>query len=287
MKLTRLSSNQYDNHIVQKLLIFVGFFLSSLFLVQSSYAVSTPVINEFLAHPGTGNKEWVEIYNTDTTIDLSKYWLDDDTSFTSDSGSSAKKSLSTILKGKDVLHWYVELSSILNNTGDYVVLFDPSGNIVDQYQYTDDPGEDIAMGRSPDGTGQFFVLQDTTQGDVNSSPVPTPTPTSQPTSTPTNAPTSANSPTPTRTPTPTPTKIPPSPTKKSPVTPTGASKEADVKEVLGTQSAKEELTSPTPSDKKTPTKQNNAFAGVYLIIAAFLLLACGILIFLKSRKLNE
>ncbi|MDO8503384.1 MAG: hypothetical protein Q7S60_01710 [bacterium] len=59
------------------------------FFSSTSSAFALPQINEFLAHPTTGD-EWVEFYNPDN-VDLSDYWLDDDLNFASDSGSSAKK----------------------------------------------------------------------------------------------------------------------------------------------------------------------------------------------------
>lgn len=163
---------------------------------QKVFAENKIVINEFMAHPGTGNNEWVEIYNPDGA-DISNYWIDDDTDFGSDSGSSSKKSLSSINKDNQK-YQYIELSSVLNNTGDLVVLFDAGGNIVDQYEYTDDPGQDVVIGRSPDGTGQFQKLSSSTRGQPNSTAAPAPTPTSQPTPTPTRSPTPSKTPTPGR-----------------------------------------------------------------------------------------
>jgi outer membrane biosynthesis protein TonB len=109
---------------------------------------------------------------------------------------------------------------MLNNSGDFVVLFSPEGVIVDQYQYNQDPGVDISIGRSPDKTGDFKLLQSLTKGDANSDPIPTPTPTPtpQPTATPTPGPTSTPAPAPTSTPTPTP-KPTATPTPKPTSTP--------------------------------------------------------------------
>ena len=265
------------------------FFILILFVPQYSYANSSVEINEFLAHPTTGNKEWVEIYNP-ISADLTKYWIDDDLDFVSDSGSSAKKSLATIKSGKDATHSYIELSSMLNNSGDYVVLFDATGNIVDQYQYTDDPGEDVVIGRSPDGSGQFFALQDQTLGDVNSIPVPTVTPTSAPTSIPTKTPTPTTAP-PTKEPTifkmPT-SKITLIPTKKPMTIPNKlASIGGSLKDVLGTQSAK---VSSASSKQKKEVINENKFQNwlTYVLISAggLLFIGCGILIYWRKR-VNE
>ena len=148
-----------------------------LFLARPVFA--SVVINEFMAHPSSGNSEWVEFYNPDS-LDLTSYFIDDDTSFSSDSGSSTKKSLSATTSSST--YPTIDLSSILNNSGDFVVLFDNSGNIIDQYQYTSDPGTDIAFGRSPDG-GNFTTLSSSSKGLTNSggtspSPSPSPSPTS-------------------------------------------------------------------------------------------------------------
>lgn len=153
-------------------MIWVIALLAFLLLVKPVLAAT--FINEFLAHPGSGSSEWVEFYNPDN-LNLSSYWLDDDTSFTSDSGSSSKKSLSSINTG---IYPYIELSSMLNNSGDYIVLFSSDGTIIDQYQYTIDPGTDIIIGRSPDG-GSFVTLSTASKGSTNgSATTPSPSPTS-------------------------------------------------------------------------------------------------------------
>ncbi len=175
------------------------------------------VINEFV--PDT-SPEWVEFYNASDSAEFIKsYWLDDDVDFTNDGGSSAKKILSD-LSISNPSYPYIETNSFLNNSGDYVVLFDQLGNIVDQYQYTVNPGDDISIGRSPDKSGGFTILTSSTKGLPNSESQPTPTPTPEPeeeseeestsatpipTSTPIPISTPTKKPTPTKTPTPTPT----------------------------------------------------------------------------------
>lgn len=264
--------------------ILVLLFFPLMFPFQKAFAINNVFINEFVAHPSTGNKEWVEFYNPDG-ISISNYWIDDDTDFVSDSGSSTKKSLSTLINSNP-LRPYIELSSMLNNDGDHVVLFDNLGNILDQYEYVSDPGEDTAIGRSPDGTGQIQILAEATKGNNNSGPVPTPTPTPSPAPTPTKEP----APTPTKIPTatPTPTKSPtPSPTKSITKTPTpknSASASADPTSVLGisTKSADKKQT----QAKKTPTNQS-IIPLIAIMAGSVLLLACAILVYLKIDKNND
>lgn len=155
------------------------------------------VINEFVPN---SSQEWVEFYNASSSAEyLKSYFIDDDLNFDSDSGSTAKKSLSSLVTGS-LSYPYLEFTSMLNNGGDYVVLFDSTGNIVDQYQYTADPGDNISIGRSPDDTGGFATLISTTKGSANSEPIPTPTSTAVPT--PTLVPSSPPTQTPSTTPTP-------------------------------------------------------------------------------------
>lgn len=150
----------------------------SFFIFTSSVSAANVVINEFLANPTTPAKEWVEFYNPDN-VDLTNYWLDDDISFIDDSGNSPKKSLSS-LNTSNITYPYLEFSSFLNNSGDYVVLFSSDGSLIDQYQYTSNPGKDVSTGRSPDGTGDWVILSSPTPGAPNSQQVSSPTPTSSP-----------------------------------------------------------------------------------------------------------
>lgn len=155
------------------------------FLNPTQVLASSIQINEFLAHPSTGNNEWVEFYNP-SEENMSSYYLDDDTSFTDDSGSSSKKSLSSI-NTTNPKYPYLEFSSFLNNDGDRVVLFSSDGTIIDQYQYTSDPSTDKSIGRNPDGSN-WTNLATSSKGNSNggstSTPTPTPTPTTSPTSSP-------------------------------------------------------------------------------------------------------
>src|SRR3989344_3172619 len=99
---------------VLSLLLFLSFGNIS----PRALAGENPTINEFLAHPSSGNKEWVEFYNPDN-IDLSAYYLDDDLDFANDSGSSTKKSLSSI-GSSDTAYQTFDFESFLNNSGDFI-----------------------------------------------------------------------------------------------------------------------------------------------------------------------
>lgn len=220
-----------------------------------------------------------------------------------------KKQLSAI-QGSDTDFPYIDLtSSMFNNDGDMVVLFDANGNILDQYTYTKDPGENISFGRNPDGTGEFAILSNTTQGQQNAS--------IQPTSTlsPTKAPTPTHTPTPSRTPTPSHTPTPkktdtPTPTSKTKITPIPTSSqsvpsnknttsldptlEADLS-LSASDSSQEAILAASISSKPTPTvklkvlvksatKKINYLPFIFSCIGGVCLLLCGILVYRKVRS---
>jgi hypothetical protein len=286
--------------IRNKLIFLFLIIIVSSFFPSIAHAENKVVINEFLAHPETGSKEWVEFYNPDK-IDLSSFYFDDDNSFTDDTGNSDKKSLNSLIASNSA-YPYIELNSFLNNGGDHVVLFDSTGSIIDQYEYAHDPGIDISIGRSPDATGEFQILASATQGQPNS--VPQPTPTDVPTSTPTPSNTPIP-PTPTKTPTPTLTQKTQTPTKtptpKPTITPSPTPKPGSVSpkitvrlgptSVLGqsTNSATIKPTSPKPKPKiLVQSASDTKFPFLIVsITGSILFIACAILIFLKIRKSKE
>lgn len=285
----------------------VLFSVYALLSPKDSFA-SNLKINEVVIHPSSGNKEWVEFYNPDK-IDISSYWIDDDTDFTNDSGNSSKKSLQGI-QGSDTQYPYFEVSSMFNNDGDHVVLFGSDGAIVDQYEYSKDPGSDISIGRSPDGSGEFTVLATATKGSANSLPLPSSTPSPLPSPTPTHTPTPSPKPTPIKSgPTLTPKPITQSSSNSStsiaktiiasayqptivlqissnisPSIDMNATDEA----VLGTStSATQTVIKEKTIVEGTKTQQNDIFLmSIPFIGGALLLASCGILIYRKRKNTN-
>lgn len=285
------------------IILFVALF-SPKELVFSSSNLS---INEFLAHPSSGNKEWVEFYNPEKT-DLSIYWIDDDENFNEDSGSSSKKSLANA-ESLNSTYPYIELSSFLNNSGDYVVLFSQDGSIIDKYQYTSDPGVDVVIGRNPDGTGDMIYLVSSTKGLPNSHPVsPTPTPAPIPTNTPIPTPTQkpTSTPKPVSSSTPTPKSTTPSsnvlisiaPTVKgidSPASPdrNGTEDEIDNSETLPTSIlgvSVSNVISKSPKKEIHPKvlgASENNLPKILFGIGFLFFISCGILVFRKLKIKNE
>ena len=87
------------------------------------------VINEFLANPvgSDASGEFIELKNTSSTaVDLTRWQLDD-----ADGGSSPYTiPAGTSLSGFEIRSWSRSVTKIaLNNDGDSVRLFDPSGEL--------------------------------------------------------------------------------------------------------------------------------------------------------------
>lgn len=178
------------------------------------------VINEFSP---ASDPEWVELFKTQDgqlSLDDCTLHLDDNLSgsqkivFTSSDNIGENENFFLINKGD-----YNWTSNWLNNNGDKVSIICSWGSDVVSYGNQDGaslgkPDSSESIGRSPDGTSQFYVLTNQTPG-VPNSPPPTPTP--NPTSTPIPEPTIINTPTSKPTPTLTPTKAP-APTIKAVLT---------------------------------------------------------------------
>ena len=280
--------------LLSRYLIF--FILLFCFSSQQTFAENQIVINEFSPHPSSDSKEWVELINP-AGLDLTSYWIDDDSSFSDDSGSSGKKRLENIQTGTASYHQFFEFTSMLNNSGDHIVLFDGSGKIVDQYEFTKDPGVDKTIGRAPDGAGSFEFLEEATKGEINSGVLPTITPT------PSNTPTPTNIPTPTRTPTPTKTLTTKPPTTANQSSSKSASAKTNVgakkptinlsnmpTSILGASSAAQKKTKKTEKKKNTVLVKDAAYNPSMqggIIAGALCLIASGIIMFIKKRRVSS
>lgn len=118
------------------------------------------VINEILADPaadadGDGvvsplKDEFVELANTDALAASLENWTLADAiqvRHTFNAGSS--------IPGYGFLVVFGGLS--LNNAGDTVTLKDAANNLIDSYTFGPEGGKDVALTRSPDGTGPFIA----------------------------------------------------------------------------------------------------------------------------------
>ncbi|MBI4993299.1 MAG: lamin tail domain-containing protein [Candidatus Magasanikbacteria bacterium] len=92
-----------------------------------SYRAGLVVINEIVSDPTDDADEFIELFNnSNTTIDLRQWWLED--------GSEAR----TNLDGQILPHGFFVVNNPagnLNNSGDIIILSDPSGKTIDQLTY--------------------------------------------------------------------------------------------------------------------------------------------------------
>ena len=211
------------------------------------------------------------------------------------------------MQGSDSNHVVFELSSsMFNNDGDTVALFSPDGTLLDQYIYTKDPGVDVSIGRTPDETGGFQILASATKGSPNSSPQPTNTPTPAPTEK------QASTPKPTVTPklqaTPTPVKTKSNSNSLATATNSNTlladditstvennsvssikigSSSANPTSILGIRTKSVEKKVPKQPQKKVLVKgiASSLPQLIVIILGGAAFIACGILIYLKRRKI--
>lgn len=132
------------------------------------YAAPGVVMNELMVHPESGS-DWVELYNNGPDADLSGWQL-------KDTGSTALKTFSGTLAANSYL--VIEVTNRLNNSGDTLLLVNGAGTTIDSYSYASDPGINKTVGRSPNGTGNFGLLTESSKGAQNGSAqaLPTSTP---------------------------------------------------------------------------------------------------------------
>lgn len=144
-------------------------------------------INEILADPKEDDaaNEFIEIINTGSEpIDLSGWKLDD---ARADDGSYPFLSaqLNYLLGPGELLTLFrPETKITLNNDTDSVTLFDPTGQVVDFFQF-DSPGSGLSWGRDPQNM-EWLVFTSPTPGvsnvveEIGPEPVPDPLPTPDP-----------------------------------------------------------------------------------------------------------
>lgn len=130
--------------------VFIIIFLFILFVYPTEIYAAI-VINEIMPHPENG-PDWIELYNSEkNNEDLSGWTISDSSSVLITFPDGTKFSTtSAFLK--------IDKSNRLNNNGDTVILADKSGQKVDEKMYTADPGINLTLGRYPDGSPNWGVL---------------------------------------------------------------------------------------------------------------------------------
>ena len=93
---------------------------------EASKGVPAIIINEFVSDPVSGEKEWIELYNTGTSdADLIGWQIHD--------GAGVLVSPTTTIEGNGFVVF--EMFNKLNNAGDSIQFTDPSGMVADSVTY--------------------------------------------------------------------------------------------------------------------------------------------------------
>lgn len=127
------------------------------------------VLNEIMYHPeveggSMPEGEWVELYNnTDDDVDVAGWEIRDDDGHTivvsfsnSDNNGNLEDDGETVVPASGWLVVYKNGSSIFNNDGDTVELYNLSSALVDSHTYAGGKGENVTEARVPDGSGGLW-----------------------------------------------------------------------------------------------------------------------------------
>ena len=138
------------------------------FLLFPTTVAAQVIVNEIYPNPETVEQEWVELWNGGSSeISLSGWELWDQQS----SPSLLHQFNNTIAADE---FFVITLQSVLNNSGDSVILKDSNGVEIDRLDYSSST-KGKSWSRNPDNLGEV-VLTAPTQGTTNSIPTPSPTP---------------------------------------------------------------------------------------------------------------
>jgi len=157
-----------------KIFSFIIFVVILFTFVRSVIAVLT--INEIYPAPGTGDYEWVELYNNDdTSVDLTQYILIDL------ANNRIKINEATLSPSSYLI---ASCSSVLNNNGDTVFLKKVNGEIIEIATYSGIFTSDKSYAKCPDGNGSWLTTNIITKNFSNQTACLSPTPTPEPTNIP-------------------------------------------------------------------------------------------------------
>jgi hypothetical protein len=111
-------------------------FLCVVFFSGPHFARADVVINEFVSHPNSGEKEWVELFNTNSAdeVDLSDWKLTDLTSPSTDPKEEKLLDLSGVLSSSNNDILVFEFTSKLNDAGDSIGLYNGT-TLIDRVSY--------------------------------------------------------------------------------------------------------------------------------------------------------
>lgn len=137
-------------------------------------SVQNIILSEIYPNPGTGNNEWIELYNqNDTEVSLTDWYIDD----AENAGSSPKK-FNLVIPAKGYAS-YDLTSSMLNNDGDTVRLLNVQKQEIDTVEYSNSTSEQ-SFSRQGTTTDSKWCSTTASKNAVNSSCITPLSPTTKP-----------------------------------------------------------------------------------------------------------
>ncbi len=165
-----------------------GFLSVLLVFAMSGFANADIFINEFLPNSADTNHEWIELYNNGTAaVSLSGFNISEEAAsknFTISSITIAAKGFIALVRNEtvfnqtyrinaQVLQYGNETPSLnLNDGDDSIFLYNSSGSLINSILGYANPGENISIGRHPDGSSNFINLTARTPGGKNDNAAP-------------------------------------------------------------------------------------------------------------------
>ena len=155
-----------------------------LFCSMPNFAYAAVFINEFLPNSVNTDYEWIEIYNSaESPVNISGFNISEEAAsknFTIKDFVLEAKSF-VVLARKDeifnqtystsgikIIEYGNEVASLnLNDGDDSIFLYDSGGQLIDSINDYQNPGEDVSIGRYPDGSSTAVKLLIQTPGRKN------------------------------------------------------------------------------------------------------------------------
>jgi len=141
------------------------------------------LINEFLPNSVNTDYEWIELFNTgSSTVNLSNFNISEESNNNFTIGDVTIEAASFVILVRDETTFnqtynltdvtLIEYGSIvgsfnLNDSGDSIFLYNSSGELVNSILNYIGPGENISIGRFPDGTSNIINFSIQTPGNKN------------------------------------------------------------------------------------------------------------------------
>lgn len=130
---------------------------------------------------GNDNEDWVELYNTSTSaVDLSGWHLSDDPAlptkwaFPAGVNIAANGRLVVLCSGWNGQYggYYCTNFKLTQASQEFIILADPGGATIDEYQLASPTKVDQSRGRTPDGVGAWSLIAAATPNAANGPAVP-------------------------------------------------------------------------------------------------------------------